>query len=53
MKKMLLIISFLSFIIGCDIDFVTDTVYIPVFYEIPAYYVDPYYCCYDYVEVYY
>lgn len=48
---MLLVISFLGFIIGCDIDFVTDTVYVPI-YETPVYYVDPY-CCYDYIEVYY
>ena len=41
-------------ILGCDIDFVTDTVYTPVFYEAPmypAYYVEP--CCYDYVVIYY
>lgn len=45
MKKFLFGIGFLTLVSGCDIDFVTDTVYVPT----PIYYVEP--CCYDYIEV--
>jgi hypothetical protein len=44
MGKLLIMLGCL-FLGGCDIDFVTDTVYVPT----PVYYVEP--CCYDYIEV--
>jgi len=46
MKKLLLGIGFLALINGCDIDFVTDTVYVPS----PIYYIEEP-CCNDYIEI--
>lgn len=40
----LIIIASIFCFCGCDIDLVTDTVYLPA----PIYYVEP--CCSDYIE---